>query len=109
MKEWHYSAQDNKVEFDFNGDFDAQVRRLKSKEGGHFHIGSLNYYVLKALFEGNVIDDYENPPLNDKMHAVRNVRSRIADLRIEWNICIGDRLKEGKPYKEYKIYGRDDA
>jgi len=106
MREWHYSEHDIPVQLNFQGDFDEQVKKLKSREDGHFHMGGHNYHILKALFEGNVIDDYENPPYNAKGLAVRNVRSRIADLRIDWNICIGDRQKEGKPYKEYMIHGR---
>lgn len=108
MREWNYSEHENPVKLDFESDFDAQAEKLKSKEGGAFHMGGHNYHVLKALFEGNVIDDYENPPHNAEELAVRNVRSRIADLRVNWNICIGDRQKEGKPYKEYVIYGRGD-
>ena len=108
MREWHYSEHDSPVQFDFHGNFDAQVKTIKSKNGGNFPVGSHSYHVLKALFEGNVIDDYENPPFNGKGLPLRNVRSRIADLRIKWNICLGDRTKEGKPYKEYNIKGRTD-
>ncbi len=106
MREWNYSDHEAPIAFDFTGDFDAQAQRLKSKQGGSFKLNGHNYYVLKALFKGNVIDDYENPPMMDNGLTVRNVRSRIADLRLEWNICIGDRFKEGKVYKEYMIQGR---
>lgn len=106
MREWNYNIPDIMVTLDFNIDFDTQAKKLKSKDGGHFHMNGHNYYILKSLFNGNVIDDYENPPLNEKGHPIRNVRSRIADLRMNWNIRIGDRYKEGKTYKEYMIYGR---
>ena len=107
MREWNYSTHEKPVILDFCGDFDAQAKALKSNDNGHFHMGGHNYHILKALFEGNVIDDYENPPFSAKGMPVRNVRSRIADLRKDWNICIGDRYAEGKTYKEYMIQGRD--
>ena len=106
MREWNYNVPECSAVLYFHLDFDTQVKELKSKEGGHFHMNGHNYYILKALFEGNVIDDYENPPLNTKGLPIRNVRSRIADLRMNWNICIGDRYKEEKTYKEYMIHGR---
>ena len=109
MKAWHFNEPEKKIQFDFTADFDSQVKHLKSVNGGHFHMHGHNYYVLRAMFEGHTIDDYENPPRNDKGLGIRNVRSRIAELRTEWNIRIGDRTKEGKQYKEYIISGREDG
>jgi len=107
MREWEYNDPVSPVRFDWAASFDEQVRALKSVDGGSFCMHGQNYYVLRALFEGHIIDDYANPPLDDKGRAVRNVRSRIADLRHKWNIVIGDRQKDGKPYKEYMIGGRN--
>jgi len=103
---WEYYPEDG-FTFDFSASFDEQVKQIKSAKGGSLKIGSHSYLVLKALFEGHTIDDYENPPLDARGYPVRNVRSRIADLRTKWNVCIGSRVKEGTLFKEYQIYGRD--
>jgi len=105
-REWNCPDIANPVRFAWDQSFDEQVSRLRSTEGGAFKIGSHNYYVLRALFEGKIIDDYANPPLNDRGLPVRNVRSRIADLRYKWNIPICDRLAEEGNYKQYALRGR---
>ena len=102
-KDWNYNQLSTPVAFDFTEDFDIQIKSLKSNSGGSIIKGTQTYDVLCALFEGNIIDDYEDPPRNKEGFAIRNVRSRIAALRIDWNIVIGDRVKEGKTYKEYSI------
>ena len=104
--EWNYNQATQAVDLDFSLSFDEEVKKIRSSRGGRIMTGSHNYYILRALFEGNTIDDYENPPLNDKGFGIRNIRSRIADLRHDWHIVIGDRVKSDKPYKEYCIQGR---
>lgn len=107
MYEWDYG--DNKescFKFDFTQSFDEQLSKLKSKSGGSFKRGSHNYYILRALFLGHTIDDYRQRPLGSDGFPLNNIRTRVADLRNEWNICIGSRVAEGKKYKEYQIYGR---
>lgn len=108
MDDFDYGEnRDHHFRFDFTQSFDEQVSRLKSKSGGAFKRGSHNYFVLRALFEGHTIDDYANRPMGGNGYTVNNVRTRVADLRNEWNICIGSRKAEGAQYKEYQIYGRE--
>lgn len=107
MEVWDYGEnKDSHFRFDFMQSFDEQVSRLKSSSGGAFKRGSHNYYVLLALFRGHTIDDYANRPMGGNGYPVNNVRTRVAQLRKEWNICIGSRRADGAPYKEYQIYGR---
>lgn len=107
METWDYGDNTGThFRFDFTQSFDEQIGRLKSKNGGAFKRGSHNYYVLRALFLGHTIDDYRQRPLGADSFPLNNIRTRIADLRNEWNICIGSRVAEGKKYKEYQIYGR---
>lgn len=107
MYDWDYGDNINThVTFDFSQSFDEQISRLKSKSGGAFKRGSHNYYVLRALFAGHTIDDYGNRPMGGKGFPLNNVRTRVADLRNEWNICIGARKADGVQNKEYQIYGR---
>lgn len=108
MNEWDYGDNvESRVRFDFNGSFDEQVSRLRSVKGGVFKRGSHNYFVLRALFLGHTIDDYVNKPVGANGFPLNNIRTRVADLRKEWNICIGSRKVDGAQYKEYQIYGRD--
>lgn len=108
MNKWEYGDNINgHFVFDFRGDFDEQIKKLKSANGGKLQRGSHNYHILKALFDGNTIDDYYQRPVGETGHPIHNVRTRVAQLRNEWNICIGSRRVGGAPYKEYKIYGRD--
>ena len=106
MAEWHCPEIDKPVRLDPLQSFDEQASNLRSDEGGHFKIGGQNYYVLRALWEGHIIDDYANPPRDDRGLPVRNVRSRIADLRYKWHIPICDRRVEGANYKQYALRGR---
>ncbi len=104
---WDYGDNiESRVRFDFHASFDEQVSMLKSNQKGSFKRGSHNYFVLSALFHGHTIDDYANKPIGANGHPINNVRTRVAQLKKEWHICIGVRKAEGKPYKEYQIYGR---
>lgn len=107
MESWDYGDNANSsFRFDFTASFDEQINKLKSKSGGVFKRGSHNYYVLRALFAGHTIDDYKNRPTGANGYPLNNIRTRVADLRNEWNICIGSRRVDGAAYKEYQIYGR---
>ncbi len=106
MSEWECDSIQGSVRWDWQGSFDEQVSRLRSVEGGAFKLGSHNYWVLRALFHGDTVDDYLHPPRNDRGMPVRNVRSRIADLRHNWRIAICDKKAEGANYKIYMIHGR---
>ena len=107
MNAWEYGENiETRVRFDFKESFDEQVANLKSNKGGSFKRGSHNYFVLRALFAGHTINDYTARPMGKNGHPLRNIRTRVADLRKEWNICIGSRKVADAPYKEYQIYGR---
>ena len=107
MEAWDYSDNiDTHFKFDFTQSFDEQISRLKSNSGGAFKRGSHNYFILRALFLGHTIDDYRHRPLGADGYPLNNIRTRVADLRNEWNICIGSRVADGKKHKEYQIYGR---
>jgi len=103
---WVFPSSAGCVAFDFNASFDEQCSRLRSQKGGKFKRGSHNYYVLRALFEGHTIDDYEHRPLGANGKPINNVRTRVAQLKNEWDICIGSRTSPNGHYKEYMIYGR---
>ncbi len=103
--EWSYNEPDNPVVFDFDRDFDEQVKEIRSVNGGRFVIGSHAYFVLKALFEGEIVDDYANRPTDFDGFPVHNVRNRISELRHRWNVKIGVRKSPGKKYVQYKLYG----
>lgn len=104
-RDWDYGDNiHNHFKFDFTKNFDEQIVNLKSRNGGSFCISSHNYYVLRELFYGNTLDDYQNRPEGTNGYPIYNVRSRIAQLKHEWNICIGSRRVEGAQYKEYRIY-----
>ncbi|MDM5272096.1 hypothetical protein PGH07_07880 [Sulfurovum sp. zt1-1] len=108
MNEWEYGDNtETCFKFDFRADFDQQIKKLKSNNGGALQRGSHNYHILKSLFDGNTIDDYYQRPSGENGLPIHNVRTRVAQLRNEWNVCIGSRRVDGAPYKEYRIYGRD--
>jgi len=93
--------------FNFDMSFDEQLGKLKSKNGGSFKRGGQNYFVLRALFAGNTIDDYEHRPLGANGRPLNNVRTRVAQLKNEWNIAIGSRMSPAGRYKEYILKGRE--
>ena len=108
MSSWDFGANENDhVIFDFTQSFDEQASGLRSINGGVFKRGSHNYFVLRALFAGYTIDDYTHRPLGANGMPVNNIRTRVAQLRNEWNICIGSRWSPAGNFKEYKIYGRE--
>ncbi|MDD5359475.1 MAG: hypothetical protein PHI02_04315 [Sulfurovaceae bacterium] len=90
---------------DFNIPFDEQVSKIKTKKGGHLVVGSHNYYILRALFYGNTIDDYEKAPFGKNNRRIRNIRSRIAQLRNEWCIPIESSKGEDGRTSEYRLIG----
>jgi len=107
MRENDFEYNCTSCRFDFTRSFDEQVDTLRSTSGGAFKRGSHNYFVLRALFAGHTIDDYTTRPLNAQGRPINNVRTRVADLRTNWGICIGSRVSPNGNFKEYKIFGRD--
>ena len=95
------------ITFDFSMSLDEQLGKLKSKNGGSFKRGGQNYFVLRTLFAGHTIDDYEHRPLGANGRPLNNVRTRVAQLRNEWNIAIGSRMSPAGRYKEYILKGRE--
>ena len=106
--EWDWGNNENSgILFDFDASFDEQLEKLKSRNGGSFKRGGQNYFVLRALFAGNTIDDYEHRPIGANGRPLNNVRTRVAQLRNEWNIIIGSRMSPAGRYKEYILKGRE--
>ncbi|UFH59820.1 hypothetical protein [Sulfurovum mangrovi] len=103
MHEWEYKCRDGiGIEIDRGEGFEAFAKGLKSVHGGHMKKNSQIWHVLRALYHGDVIDDYRRRPKNDKGYEVHNVRSRVPELREDWNISIGSRVIEGtRNTKEY--------
>ena len=95
------------IVFDFDQSFDEQIGKLKSKNGGAFKRGGHNYFVLRALFAGHTVDDYRQRPLGANGMPINNVRTRVAQLRNDWNIVIGSRHSPDGNYKEYILKGRE--
>ena len=93
--------------FNFDMSLDEQLSKLKSKNSGSFRRSGQNYFVLRALFAGYTIDDYEHRPLGANGRPINNVRTRVAQLRNEWNIAIGSRMSPAGRYKEYILKGRE--
>ena len=103
--DWGHNV-DSGHRFDWSKSFDENVAELRSVSGGRFRRGGHNYWVLRALFAGHAINDYTTRPVDGNGRPINNVRSRISDLRENWNIVIGSRFAPDKTYKEYKLYGR---
>ena len=102
--EWKYSTREGQgVKLDFSLPFSEAIADVRSQKGGKMRTDSHVYHVFAALFNGDVIDDYANPPANNDGKPIRNIASRVAELRHTWNISIGSRYKKDKPYVEYCI------
>ena len=98
---------DSGVRFDFTKSFDEQVKKLKSIKGGRMRIGSDNYCVLLALFNGNTVDDYGQKITDINGNTIHNIRTMVSTLKNHWNICIGSRKKGKGTQKEYILKGRE--
>ena len=95
--------ESNYFELDFTLPFCEAIKELRSQKGGKMRPTSHVYHVFAALFNGQVIDDYANPPTNNDGHTIRNVVQRVGELRDKWNIDVQSRRVEGKPYNEYYL------
>jgi len=94
---------------DFSLPFSEAIHNLKTSKGRKIVVGSDNYHVLAALFNGKTIDDYENVPLNYDGRRVNNIKSRISSLRHTYGIEIESQYKEGANYVEYWIARGDNV
>ena len=82
--------------------FDTYYKQFKSEKNKTLKKGSGNYWTLYALWLGNTIDDYSNRPTNDNEREIRNIKSRISDLRNNFGVDnIKSRVVEDERYKEY--------
>ena len=88
-----------KLNFDLS--FDEAIRDLRSEKNRKMRKGSQNYWVLYALFCGDVIDDYDNKPRDNEDKEIHNIKTRISDLTNKYNIKIEREFE--KNYKKYWI------
>lgn len=87
--------------------FDTFILEVITDKGRKIKECSDNYYVLKELYAGHTIDDYDNKPINSsKGITIHNIKSRTSDLRNKYGIPISSNFKEGKRYKEYYLAQR---
>jgi len=87
--------------------FNIFILTLKSINNRKIRENSDNYFVLKELYQGSIIDDYENKPINpNKNIRINNIKSRISDLKNKYNINIISSPVSGKRHKEYFLSQR---
>jgi len=91
------------VKLDFSVSFDEAIAHLTFKKPtNHEAKGFHNYHVLRSLWLGMTIDDYSNPPMHPNGLRIRNVCSRISDLRNKYGIDgIKSRQAEEGRWVEY--------
>ena len=89
--------------FDFSLPFFEAIKELKSPKGVKMRKDTHAYHVLCDLFNGKVIDDYNNAPkdLNDRV--IRNVPQRVFDLQNTYQVKIDSRTAENSKVTEYFI------
>lgn len=77
-------------------------KHIAKKVGGR---RSDNYMTLSALFHGSPepIDGYRRKPLNDDSRDMENLKSRISDLKNNFNVKIWSKRVVGEKYVEYWI------
>lgn len=93
--------------YDLSLPFDKFVAQVKSDKNRKLKENSDNYHVLRELYSGSIIDDYENKPVNlDRDMLIHNIKSRTSDLRNKYGIPIASNIVEGKRYKEYFLAQR---
>ena len=65
---------------------------------------SHRYWVLLALYHGNIIDDYENKPQNlNNQKYINNVVQRVNELINLYDVNIKSRRVNGMKYHEYYL------
>ena len=85
----------------FNLPFDEAIKDLRSIHNRKMIKNSHNYFVLYALFRGEVLDDYVNRPVTDEGVVIHNLKSRISDLANKFTLNIEKDFAEGKAYMKY--------
>lgn len=82
--------------------FDEYVKKFKSHNHNKpIKKGSGNYWTLFALWQGNMIDDYFNRPTDNLGREIRNIKSRVSDLKNKFGVNIESRNVENERYVEY--------
>ena len=75
---------------DASASFEHFYKQFKNIKNPNSNFGikkhSDNYYCLLALWRGERINDYSNPPLNKFNRPMRNVPSRISDLKNKYGV-----------------------
>lgn len=90
--------------FDFSLHFNQAIKDLRSIHGRKLQKGSQNYWVLFALFEGDVIDDYNHKPLSgETAKPIHNIKTRVSDLSNKFNIKIDRRFNDASHCMKYWI------
>jgi len=97
------TEQDKTFTLDFSLPFSEAIKDLRTKRGRKMVVGSDNYHVLYALFMGETIDDYHNPPVNDCGKRIYNIKSRISSLRNTYGIDICSKRSDAGNHVEYWI------
>ena len=83
-------------------DFFKSVRNIKTNRKIIKH--SHRYWVLRALYHGNVIDDYDNKPTNlQNQKFINNVVQRCNELMNNYGIPVKSRRVNGMKYHEYYL------
>lgn len=82
----------------------AEIVAVGSKKG-KISKGSDNYFVLKALFNQEYLDDYNNKATRPNGTRVNNTVKRISDLKNKYNIGnIMDEWVDGVDKGDYKRF-----
>lgn len=90
-------------ELDFTKPFSEAISELRSEKNRPMKVGSHVYHVLAAMFNGQRIDDYSNPPQDYDGRVIRNVPQRVNEIVHKWRIKVESGKAEGKHYVEYWI------
>jgi len=90
---------------DFSLPFELFFKSVQNLETKRSIIkGSHRYWVLLSLYQGNIIDDYENKPQNqNNQKFINNVVQRCNELMNNYGIPIKSRRVDGVKYHEYYL------
>ena len=86
-----------------NLSFDDAIEDVRSLHNRKLKKGTHNYWVLYAMFRGDVIDDYNNKPLDADGKPIYNIKSRISDLTNKFGLRIERDVHSKKHYMKYWI------
>ncbi len=88
---------------DFNLHFDEAIKDLRSIKNRPIHKNSHNYNILKALFNGSVLDGYARKPLDNHGNQIHNVQVRVSELIHKFRIEISKQTVADTAIVEYRI------